>query len=167
MRKITPKKKPMKKPKPSKWADIRSELVRRLTIEVSKETSVTADSNVSQSKDAQMPVPKNMAMVRDQQRMRAKGLVVPPKPLTKGERLQLPEVEAKRKAGFDKYWDKRRKRKEQMEKWREKNGLTSVNFVLPDDLHEAFKAKAESEGKSRTEVLRELMLEYITRPDKS
>jgi len=159
----------MKKQKPNKkWAEIRADLVRRLTSEVSKETSVTADSNVSQTNtNQQMPVPKNLAMVRDQQRMRSKGLVVPPKPLTKEERLMLPENEAKRKAGFDRYWDKRRKRKLQMEKWREKNGLTSVNFVLPDDLHEAFKAKAEHEGKSRTEVLRELMLEYITRPDKS
>ena len=145
MRKINPKKTPMKKTKPSKWADIRSELVRRLTSEVSKETSVTADSNVSQKKTDSKAT----------------------KPLSKEERLMLPENEAKRKAGFAKYWDKRRKRKVQMEKWRDKNGLAAVNFVLPDDLHEAFKAKAESEGKSRTEVLRELMLEYITRPDKS
>ena len=159
----------MKKEKPNKkWAEIRADLVRRLTSEVSKETSVTADSNVSQTNtNQQMPVPKNLAMVRDQQRMRSKGLVVPPKPLTNIERLNLPKNVEKRKAGFDKYWKKRRQRKEQMEKWRDKNGLTNVNFVLPDDLHDAFKAKADSEGKSRTEVLRELMLEYITRPDKS
>jgi hypothetical protein len=54
-----------------------------------------------------------------------------------------------------------------MDKWRDKNGLTSVNFIVPDDVLQAFKAKAESEGKTRTEVFRELMLEYITRPDKS
>jgi|694.fasta_scaffold57964_7 hypothetical protein len=158
----------MRKPKTTKkWSDIRSELVRRLTSEVSKDTSVTADRNVSQTEsNNQMPVPKNMAMVRDQQRMRAKGLV-PPKPLTNIERLQLPDVEAKRKAGFDAYWAKRRKRKEQMDKWRDKHGLTSVNFIIPDDLLQAFKAKAESESKTRTEVLRELMLDYITRPDKS
>ncbi len=150
-----------------KWSDIRSELVRRLTSEVSKDTSVTADSNVSQTEsNNQMPVPKNMAMVRDQQRMRAKGLV-PPKPLTNAERLQLPENEAKRKVAFERYWAKRRKRKEQMDKWRDKHGLTSVNFIIPDDLLQAFKAKAESESKTRTEVLRELMLDYITRPDKS
>jgi len=129
-----------------KWSDIRSELVRRLTSEVSKETSVTADSNVSQVK---------------------KSNAKQTKPLTNIERLQLPDVEAKRKAGFDAYWKKRRQRKEQMDKWRDKNGLTSVNFIVPDDVLQAFKAKAESEGKTRTEVFRELMLEYITRPDKS
>lgn len=134
-----------KAPTTKKWSDIRGELVRRLTSEVSKETSVTADSNVSQKKTNSKAT----------------------KPLSKVERLQQPAVEAKRKAGFDAYWKKRRQRKEQMEKWREKNGLTSVAFVLPDDLHDAFKAKAESEGKSKTEVLRELMLDYITRPDKS
>ncbi len=135
-----------KPPTTKKWSDIRSELVRRLTSEVSKETSVTADSNVSQTKK---PNAKQT------------------KPLTNIERLQSPDVEAKRKAGFDAYWAKRRKRKEQMEKWRDKHGLTSVNFIIPDDLLQAFKAKAESESKTRTEVLRELMLEYITRPDKS
>ena len=129
-----------------KWSDIRSELVRRLTSEVSKDTSVTADSNVSQTKK---PNAKQT------------------KPLTNIERLQSPDVEAKRKAGFDAYWAKRRKRKVQMDKWRDKHGLTSVNFIIPDDLLQAFKAKAESESKTRTEVLRELMLEYITRPDKS
>jgi hypothetical protein len=129
-----------------KWSDIRSELVRRLTSEVSKETSVTADSNVSQVK---------------------KSNAKQTKPLSQAERLHLPQNEAKRKAGFEAYWNKRRKRKEQMDKWRDKNGLTSVNFIVPDDLLQAFKAKAESESKSRTEVLRELMLEYITRPDKS
>jgi hypothetical protein len=137
----------MRKPKTTKkWSDIRSELVRRLTNEVSKDTSVTADSNVSQVK---------------------KSNAKQDKPLTNIERLNLPKNAEKRKAGFDAYWKKRRQRKEQMNKWRDKNGLTSVNFIVPDDLLQAFKAKAEDEGKSRTEVLRELMLEYITRPDKS
>jgi len=157
----------MKKRKPSKWADIRSELVRRLTNEVSKETSVTADSNVSQSKDAQMPVPKNMAMVRDQQRMRDKGLVVPPKPLTNIERLNLPKNVEKRKAGFKAYWENRRKRSATQQKWKEANGLTSCCFTIPDELLEAFKAKAKHCGTNKTAVITELMLDYITRPDKS
>lgn len=158
----------MSRQKPTtKWADIRSELVRRLTNEVSKETSVTADSNVSQSKYAQMPVPKNMAMVRDQQRMRDKGLVVPPKPLTKAERLQTPEVEAKRKAGFKAYWENRRKRSAMQMKWKEANGLSSWCFTVPDELLEAFKAKAKHCGTNKTAVITEMMLDYITRPDKS
>ena len=138
----------MKKRKPTtKWADLRSELVRRLTNEVSV-TSVTADSNVSQTKTETKP----SKMV---------------KPLTNIERLNLPKNVEKRKAGFKAYWENRRKRSATQQKWKEANGLTSCCFTIPDELLEAFKAKAKHCGTNKTAVITELMLDYITRPDKS
>lgn len=169
MRKKTPKRTTkMAKPATKKWQNLRHELIRRLTNEVSKETSVTADSNVSQTKNAQMPIPKNMQMVRDQQRMRAKGFVPPQKQGQRDtERLRTPEVIAKRVASIRKHHAIRKKRREEQKRYKEKHGVCHIGCLAPEEIRALLAAKAEERNTSMGDIILELVTEYVTRPDKS
>ena len=159
----------MRKTKPSnRWANVRDEMIRRLTSEVSKETSVTADKNVSQTNSNQMPIPQNMQMVRDQQRMRAKGLVPPQKhPQRDTARLQTPEVIAKRTESLRKSHALRKKRSEYMKRYIGKYGVCHIGCMCPAEMRDLLAAKAEERNTSMAEIILELVTEYVTRPDKS
>ncbi len=159
----------MAKPKATKkWSNLRNELIRRLTNEVSKETSVTADSNVSQTKNNQMPVPQNMQMVRDQQRMRDKGLVPPQKQGQRDTaRLQTPEVVAKRAASIRKHHKIRKKRSEYMRRFKDRYGVVHIGCMCPAEMRDLLVAKAEERNTSMSNILLELVTEFVTRPDKS
>jgi hypothetical protein len=151
-----------------KWSDIRSDLVRRLINEVSKETSVTADSNVSQSMNAQMPIPKNMQMVRDQQRMRAKGFVPPQKQGQRDtSRLQTPEVVAKRTASLRKHHATRKKRRAEQRRYKDKHGVCHIGCLAPEEIRALLAAKAAERNTSMGDIILELVTDYVTRPDKS
>ena len=125
-----------------------------LTHKAVNPASVTADSNVSQMNNRQMPIPQNMAMVRDQQRMRAKGLV---------PHLHNPEVEAKRQKALENYWKKRRTAKEASKRYLERYGLRCVSARIPVEIVDAFNYICEKEGMCRAEVIARLLTGFIQR----
>ncbi len=147
-------KKQMKTKKPTIKAKNRWRLVSNemLTFnEVVIPTSVTADSNVSQ---VSMPVPKNMAMVRDQQRMRDKGLV---------PHLKRPDVVAKRLAAVQKYWHKRRTATEATKRYNERYGLKCISARIPMKIVDAFSALCKEHNLCQAEVIARMLRGFIQR----
>lgn len=137
----------MSKTKPINWAKMRSDIVRRLTTETSKEVSLTADSNVSQTKKPEQPKPKL--------------------PQRDASRMQTPEARARRIVALADNRKRRLKAKEACKAYRQKNGLQCISVLLPADVRLLFNARCDSEGVRYGDKLRELITEYITRPDKS
>lgn len=133
----------MRKAKPNnRWDKMRSDIVRRLTTETSKEVSLTADSNVSQNN-------KPKLAQRD------------------ASRMQTPEARAKRLLSLKKNREKRQRQKEACREYRERYGLVVISLSVPSELRDLFNAKCQSTGVRCGDKLRELITEYVTRPDKS
>ena len=147
-------KKQMKPKKPTTKAKNRWTLVSKemLTFnEVVIPTSVTADSNVSQ---VSMPVPKNMAMVRDQQRMRDKGLV---------PHLKRPDIVAKRLQAVQKYWHKRREAREASKRYTERYGLKCISARVPSDIVDTFTGICKEHNLCQAEIIARLLTGFIQR----
>lgn len=78
-----------------------------------------------------------------------------------------PLFEAKRKEGFKKYWEERRKKKERyakVEEYHARNGIRPWTMLMPDDLYKAFKKHCKDNNLLMSTTVCELILEFITKP---
>jgi len=123
-------KKPTTKAK-NRWTLVSNEL---LTFnEVVKPTSVTADSDVSQTKKKYK------------------------------HHLQDPAVQAKRHEAVQLYWKKKRMAKEASKRYNERYGLKCVSARIPSNIVESFQYICEKEGLCRAEVIARLLNGFIQR----
>ena len=84
------------------------------------------------------------------------------------KRINDPEFDAKRRAGLQRYWEERRKKKERSqatEEYRERNGLIVWGVLVPPELHKAFKEHCHKNDLKMSATVCELLLEFITKPE--
>lgn len=79
-----------------------------------------------------------------------------------------PDFDAKRVKGLNRYFEKRRKQKENSKKiksYRDKNGIAPWCILVPPELHDAFKQSCIDRNLKMSATVCELILEFITKPD--
>ena len=79
-----------------------------------------------------------------------------------------PDFDAKRVEGLNRYFEKRRLKKQNSKKiraYRDKNGLVPWCILVPSELHDAFKKSCIDRNLKMSATVCELILEFITKPD--
>ena len=84
------------------------------------------------------------------------------------KRINDPEFDAKRRAGLQRYWEKRRQQKHRTQvadEYRERNGLAVWSVLVPPELQKAFKEHCRKNRLKFSATVCELLLEFITKPE--
>lgn len=78
--------------------------------------------------------------------------------------LLTPNSKAKAQAARLESIKRRKKRREYVRRWKEKNGLTCMGITMTNELWEMVKSLAVEKGVSVNVIINDAVLEYITKP---
>lgn len=87
-----------------------------------------------------------------------------PKPKPNTEHLLTEEAKAKAKAARQASLERRKKRREAVAAWKEKNNLSCFGVTMTNELWTAVKNLCTERGISSNSLINEIVLEYFTRP---